>query len=184
MCANTHRRTRREERSAVRSDPQQFERGASATVHGDDVQRGGDGDLFEDGPYWLLYLPTVLGLVALAVDETGVLATLGPSVAGAVTVGLYWVYFVYAVVGTVFLYNDARALATTGSAWTPNPWVYVVTGAVGIVAIRVLRWPFPDGSLTGALTYLLGVFVVGCVVAASVTGPMYLWRRRRRVGQA
>jgi len=132
-----------------------------------------------DGPTWLLYVPMVLGLLTLFVDTLGVLASFPSSIAWALSVGLYWTFFLFAAAGTVYLYNDALTLAAADRAWQPNPWTYILAGGTGVAAIQLLLVGLPSGTWQTTVASLAGLFVVGCVVASAIAGPVYLVARRR-----
>ncbi|MFD1589450.1 hypothetical protein ACFR9U_20940 [Halorientalis brevis] len=135
--------------------------------------------VFGHGPTWLLYVPTVLGLLTLAVDELGVLAPFPDPISWAISVGLYWTFFLVGVAGTVFLYNDARALTATDRSWQPNPWPFIIAGGSVVAALQTLLVGLPSGSWQTVVASLGGLFVVGCTVASSIAGPLYLVARHR-----
>lgn len=135
---------------------------------------GGSGYL-GDGPAWLLYVPTLLGICALLVDELGLLDGLG-AIGGALVVGLYWIYVLYAVAGTVSLYNDALDLPVDG--WPANPWLYIGSGGAVFTLLATVLWELP-ATWRAVVPSLVGAFIVGCVIASSITGPVYLLVRRR-----
>ncbi|MFB6179902.1 MAG: hypothetical protein ABEI77_09295 [Halorientalis sp.] len=89
-----------------------------------------------DGPMWVLYLPTILGVLALVVDKGGVFSQVAPSISWALTVGLYWCFFLFGVVGTLSLYADAATLRATDRSWQPNPWAYIEPAASSSVPSR------------------------------------------------
>jgi len=137
--------------------------------------------LFGAGPQWLLYAPTLLGLLALGLDELPILAPLSASISWAVLVGIYWAFFLVAVVGTLVLYNDALDRGD-GADWTANPWGYILGGGLGVAAIHTAVTGVPGGSMASTLTTLAGVVIVGCAVSSAVAGPIYLLVRRRTAG--
>ncbi|WP_336003390.1 hypothetical protein [Halorientalis halophila] len=130
-----------------------------------------DETLFPADAAWPLVVPSVAGLVALAADWLDPLAGFGTA-GWVLTVGLYWLYTLVGVLGTLALYERASAAPDEGLA--SNPWPYIVGGGLGFTAIQVLlrdlpaTWQAVAGSLAGA-------FLFGCVVAASITGPLYLF---------
>ena len=141
----------------------------------------GTSPLFGDGPTWLLFAPTVLGLLALAVDKLNLLSPFTSSISWAVVVGLYWSFFLVSVFGTLYLYNDAATLTETDRKWQPNPWLYIILGGIAVAGIQTLLVGLPDGSWVSTIPAFAGLFVVGCVVASAVTGPIYLLLRRQHL---
>ncbi|WP_136718497.1 hypothetical protein [Halorientalis salina] len=141
----------------------------------------GPSSLFGDGPLWLLYAPTVLGVLALVVDKLSVFQGFGTSISWAIVVGLYWSFFLFAVFGTILLYNDAKGHQAAERDWQPNPWQYVLSGGVAVSAIQTAFVGLPSGTLSGTLAYVVGLLVVGCVVSSGITGPIYLFIRTRRL---
>lgn len=141
---------------------------------------GTPSSLLGDGPMWLLYVPTVLGLLTLFVDTLDLLAPVPSTISWALRVGLYWTFFLFAVAGTVYLYNDARALAATDRPWQPNPWAYILGGGVVVEAIQLFLIGLPSGTWQSTVASLAGLFVVGCAVSSAAVGPVYLLVRSRR----
>lgn len=138
---------------------------------------------FGDGPAWLLYVPTLLGSLALVVDELQLLNGVFPEIGWALVVGLYMVFYLFAGVGTLFLYNDAEQLAASNRAWQPNPWVFIGTGAIGFTAIQAALLDLPS-DLATLLPSMAGVLLVGCIAGTAITGPVYLALRQRNLDEA
>ncbi|MXR21925.1 hypothetical protein [Halobacterium bonnevillei] len=92
-------------------------------------------------------------------------------------------YFLAGLAGTLWLVEDAASLADSDADWQPNPWLYVVSGALVleiVVALPVLR-----GEITtGIVPYLAGGLVLAGVLSSVVTGPIYFVRRRRNLNAA
>ncbi|MEA5388401.1 hypothetical protein VB779_16070 [Haloarculaceae archaeon H-GB11] len=147
----------------------------SSAVGSDDVRvRTGDQQSHEIASpnQWLFWiLPTALGVLTVA------LSSLGPTIPSVVVGVCYALTLLTGVAGTVVLYDDARALGEADGDWSPNPWAYVVGGAVGVsVAFAVLS------GTSGSLAAVFGTYVLGLAVASVVVGPVYFVRRLRHVG--
>jgi hypothetical protein len=149
--------------------------------------RGDDPGASRDGAAhaWLAVLPfvaTLLGVAVGAVFGFGVYATAG---AGGVTLLPFVVlvpYFLVGLAGTIWLFEDASRLAAADANWQPNPWPYVLGGAVvleAVVAAPVLL----DGVTESVVAALAGGFVVAAVLSSVVAGPVYLLARHRALGK-
>ena len=138
-------------------------------------QAGGGSGYLGAAPTWLLYVPTFLGICALLVDELDLLGGLG-AIGGVLVVGLYWIYVLHAIVGTITLYSDAQELPVDG--WLSNPWLYIVGGGAGFTLLSTVLWELPS-TWQAIAASLAGAFIVGSVIASSITGPIYLFVRRR-----
>lgn len=132
-------------------------------------------------PWWFLFAPTLLGTVLLigtSLDLFGRVApTYGPTLSAAA--GLLFV--VSAGTGTYFLVADARALQVEGSAWQPTALPYVAGGGVVSTAI-LLASAAPLPATADSLVVVAGASIVGMATASAVSGPLYLYRRYRRIG--
>ncbi|MFC7045879.1 hypothetical protein ACFQH6_11090 [Halobacteriaceae archaeon GCM10025711] len=119
-----------------------------------------------------------------------VAATVGPAVldtgragsAGLVAYGLLVPFFLVCLLGTLLLYEDSRRVRSANLGWRPNPWAYLLGGAVGLVGL----WAGP--SLVGQsmgdsfVQLLVGAFVVALVMSSLLAGPVYLLQRSRHLG--
>lgn len=132
-------------------------------------------------PWWTLYLPTVLGAVLVADATLGLFDLLGSGRAGAVETTLAVVFVLAAWAGTYVVVRDADELRAADADWQPAAWPYVAGG--GAVTTAYVLWTaeaLPAGL--DLLPVVLGAAVIGVATAAAVTGPLYLHRRRQRVG--
>lgn len=149
--------------------------------------RGDDPHAADDGAAsaWLAVLPfvaTLLGVTVGAVFGFGVFATAD---AGGVTLLPYVVlvpYFFAGLAGTLWLFEDAGRLAAADADWQPNPWPYVLGGAVVLEA--VIAAPVLAGGVTGSVVpALAGGFVVAALLSSVVAGPVYLLARHCALGE-
>lgn len=175
---------------ASTSDRERAVTGATDTTDRDQTRdvggRGDDTRTSREGAdhVWLAVVPfvaTLLGVVVGAVFGFGVYATAG---AGGVTLLPYVVlvpYFFAGLAGTLWLFEDAARLAAAGADWQPNPWPYVLGGALvleAVVAAPVLA----DGVTGPVVPALAGGFVVAALLSSVVAGPVYLLARHRALG--
>lgn len=162
--------------------------GGSRASDASDAERHGSGSDASDEPSddyaWLAVVPfvaTLLGLLVGAVFGFGVFDTGTPGDPNLAPYALLVPYFFAGLAGTLWLFRDAAELAAANAAWQPNPWAYVLGGALVLellVALPVLR-----GAVTaGIVPYLFGGFVLAAVLSSVVAGPVYLLQRRRYLG--
>lgn len=124
---------------------------------------------------WLLVAPAVVAAVAVA----AALAGAGGRASGPlrhVTVG---VLFAVSLAGTLLLYDDANRVRRSVGEWRPNPWTYLVGGGLVLLLSRLAS--VAGGRIENAPAFLAGSLVVAVVVSSVAAGPVYLYRRRRRV---
>lgn len=136
---------------------------------------------------WLLLSPLAtggvyLGLVLVAGSE--VLHTGRPWPHGVIAGALLTAFFGVCLAGTLRLYDDAVALRRVEADWQPNPWHYVLGGALVLTGYRALRITVLGGTATRPALYLAGSFVVATVLSSLVAGPLYLFLRRRRLPES
>lgn len=195
---HTVRRRRRPKLTAARTDTpaSDGERAvAAASGHAPssrdrtrDVDERGDGpgaSADHSQPYaWLLVLPSAATLVGVAVGLVFGFGVFDPGPPGDVSVLPYLVlvpYFLAGLAGTLWLVEDAASLADANAAWQPNPWLYVLGGALALQT--VVATPVVRGDVaTGVVPYLAGGFVLAALLSSVVVGPVYLWSRRRAFG--
>lgn len=165
-------------------------RGRSASGDEGHARGGGRHDDADERPgseyAWLALVPflaTLVGLVVGAVFGFDVFDTGSPGDVDLLPYVVLVPYFLAGLAGTLWVFRDAGRLADANADWQPNPWLFVLGGAVVLelyVALPVLR-----GELTsGVVPYLAGGFVVAAVLSSVVAGPVYLLLRRRYVGTA
>lgn len=132
-------------------------------------------------PWWTLYVPTMLGAALVAGSNLGLFDLLGPGDGAAVETTLGVLFVLIAWAGTYVVVRDADELRAADADWRPTAWPYVLGGAG--VTTAYLLWT-AEGLPAGPdlLPVALGAAVLGVATAAAVTGPLYLHRRRRRVG--
>jgi len=183
-------------RSAAAADPSTSDPETAVTAAtGTDCDRasdlGGPGD--DPGATrtgaahaWLAVVPfvaTLLGVLVGAVFGFGVFAT-ATADGGAVLLPYVVLvpYFLAGLAGTLWLFADAGRLAAAAAAWQPNPWPYVLGGAV--VLETVVAAPALVGGVTGPVVpALAGGFVVAALLSSVVAGPVYLLARHRALGE-
>jgi hypothetical protein len=162
-------------------------RASDESGHSDDVTEPGDDSSgrpgLSDRFAWLLVVPLAATLVGVAVGLVsgfGVFDTGTPGDPNLLPYVALVPYFLVGLAGTLWLVEDAASLADADADWQPNPWLYVVSGALVlelVVALPVLR-----GEITtGILPYLAGGLVLAGVLSSVVTGPIYFLRRRRNL---
>lgn len=133
---------------------------------------------------WLLVVPfaaTLLGVAAGLVFGFGVYDTGTPGDVSLLPYVVLVPYFLAGLAGTLWLVEDATRLAAADADWQPNPWLYVLAGALvleGVVAAPVVR----GEVTTGVVPYLAGGFVLAALLSSVVVGPVYLLLRRRNLG--
>lgn len=151
---------------------------ADVEVTGVDAEHARNG---YDTPWWLLVVPTVLTALAVAVGLTGAFDRLPLAYENAATLGVYGLAYLFALAGTIFLYNDAAHLQTANAGWQPNPWHYVAAGAAVLTALFVVLVGVPAGP-ERAGRVLAGVLLASGAASSAVVGPVYLFLRRRAIG--
>lgn len=146
------------------------------------------GLVVSDGPptldaWWLLAAPlaAALALVPVALLAPGALQT-GTTPAGLLAFALLVPFFLLCVAGTVLLYRDATALGAVGAEWTPNPWRYLVPGALALTFARSYPVVQASGSGDELGGFVAGTFVVALVASSLLAGPVYLYDRHRHLG--
>lgn len=134
---------------------------------------------------WAALLPAIVtvGGILLA-------ATVGPSVWSpersvlgelAVRAG-HVAWFGTSLVGTVWTWNDATAIADRRIAWSPNLLEYTIGGALTLALGGIwfyLAQGYPPGELG---VVFVGLVLVGLPTASVFAGPVYLLNRYRNVG--
>lgn len=126
-------------------------------------------------PVWFVGVPALLAL--------GRGALLLAGVAGGITVAYDALLIGVAALATDRLFGEASHLHDSDVDWAPNPWWYVLGGAMGVTALVVGTFDDPSVVLARP-TALVGVFVVGLVCASAVAGPAFLLQRRRHRAKA
>lgn len=176
--ASTSDRERAVTSTATRTDRDQA---PEVGGRGDDPHAPSDGAAHA----WLAVLPfvaTLLGLAAGAVFGFGVYATADGGSAALLPYVVLVPYFLAGLAGTLWLFEDARRLAAAAAAWQPNPWPYVLGGALVLEA--VVAAPALSGGVTGSVVpALAGGFVVAALLSSVVAGPVYLLARHRALGE-
>lgn len=150
-----------------------------------DVEERGDGpgaSADHSRPYaWLLVVPCAATLVGVAVGLVFGFGVFDPGPPGDVSVLPYLVlvpYFLAGLAGTLWLVADARRRSDANADWQPNPWLYVLSGA--LVLETVVAVPVARGEVTtGVVPYLAGGFVLAALLSSVVVGPVYRFLRRR-----
>lgn len=95
------------------------------------------------------------------------------------TYGILLPYYAIALAGTIWIYHDSRQIKERTRRWEPNPWTYIVGGALGLEGYFVTT-ALAAGPLTAELgAALVGRFIVNLTIASVVAGPVYLINRRR-----
>lgn len=158
--------------TAAADADREFERGPNA--------RGESRDEFA----WLAVAPfalTVVGLLAGLAFGFGVFDTGTPGNADLSPYALLVPYFLVGLAGTLWVYRDAEHRAAAAAGWQPNPWVYVLGGAV-VLELYFLA-PVLRGEIEPPVVpYLAGGLVLATLLSAVVAGPVYLLARRRALG--
>lgn len=137
--------------------------------------------------WWLLVAPLAMGGVYLGlVGAFGsrVLHTGRPWPHGAIAVLLLSSFLLVCLAGTLRLYDDAVALRGSGATWQPNPWHYVVGGAVVLTTARLFQLTVRDAAISRTVPSTVGSFVVALILSSLVAGPVYLVVRRYRLGDS
>lgn len=124
-------------------------------------------------PVWFVGVPALLAL------GRGVLVLVG--VSGALTVGYDALLIGVAALATDRLFAEAKRWHESATEWTPNPWWYVVGGAIGVTGI-VLGGVAEPAVILARPTAVVGIFIVGLVCASTVAGPAFLVQLRRHRG--
>jgi len=148
---------------------------------GDDPRASGDGAAHA----WLAVLPfaaTLLGVAAGAVFGFGVYATADAGGLSLLPYAVLVPYFLAGVAGTLWLFEDASRLAAADADWQPDPWPYVLGGALALEAV-VAAPVLVDGVTGSVVPALAGGFVVAALLSSVVAGPVYLLARRRALGE-
>lgn len=159
------------------------EDGASTAAGGRGVERSVERrrSPLRSDPWWFLYVPTLAGAAFVAATRLGLLERFFPRLGPSIAAGLGAVFLLTAWTGTVLVLTDAARLRETDADWQPPAWGYVAGG--GVVTTGYLlasAGPLPSGG--SLLPVVVGAALVGGASAAAVSGPLYLHRRRRRVG--
>lgn len=129
---------------------------------------------------WLLWLPTLLALVLKGIAASGGAVGSESTAVWLVWVGSHWLTFGLALLGTIALYDDATWLAAVGADWRPNPWWYILGGALS--AVPVLLAPLAiGGDIVTALPVVFGAALVALPLSSIVAGPLYLAVRTVRL---
>lgn len=95
--------------------------------------------------------------------------------------GLLGTLLLVAAWSTARLYDDARWIAAGSTEWAPNPWLYIVGGAVAILCLRAYQLLVLGYVVEQPGIYLAGNFVVALALSSIVGGPAYALRRRRHL---
>ncbi|WP_440989116.1 hypothetical protein [Haloarchaeobius baliensis] len=132
---------------------------------------------------WLLLAPAALALsylpLVLAFGQELLYSTRGgePHLLGfALMAALVGV----AATATGHLFDDAKHVAET-TDWSPNPTHYTVAGTAVVTVALVGRVLFLDGTIARPAEFVGGVVIVSVLLSSVVAGPIYVFRRRRRL---
>lgn len=132
---------------------------------------------------WLLLAPAAIALtylpLVLVFGQELLYSTRGgePHLLGF---GLMAALVGVAATATGHLYDDAKHVAET-SDWSPNPMHYTATGTVIVTAALVGRVLLLDGTIARPAEFVGGVVIVSVLLSSVVVGPVYVFRRRRRL---
>lgn len=133
----------------------------------------------------LLIAPLAVG-VALAglgsISGTELLDTGRPGLGGARAFALLGTFLLVAAAGTAELYADARRIETSDVDWAPDPWRYIVTGAIVLLSYRAFQLLAGAQTVDQPMLYLLGNFTVALALSSVVVGPLFLLQRWRYLG--
>lgn len=130
---------------------------------------------------WLAVAPfvlTVVGLVAGLLFGFGIFDTGTTGDATLLPYAILVPYFLVGLAGTLWIYRDAERVADSNADWRPNPWLYVLGGACTL-ELYYLAPVVRGGVEPPVVPYLAGGFVLAVLLSAVVTGPVYLFVRRR-----
>lgn len=141
----------------------------------------GDDPSLLTSPWWFLYVPTLLGSALLLATAADVFARLPPSYGPQIAAAAGVAFVLTAGTGTYFMIEDARAGFGERSAWQPTALPYVAAGATVSTAV-LLAAAGAASSETVTVPMLAGAVIVGTATSSAVSGPVYLYRRYRRVG--
>lgn len=83
---------------------------------------------------------------------------------------------------TARLHDDASWRAASRESWHPQPWAYVLGGAVTVTLLLALYVGLTDRVVDRPVLVLGGALVASLPLSAVVAGPLYVWNRRRRQG--
>lgn len=133
------------------------------------------------GSYWLLVAPTIAGLVSVLLVVSGVATVDSPG--GISHLPAVCFLFTLLIAGTtdLWIYNDARHLASMGAEWQPDPWRYFLAGGLLLTGGGVL-WNGVATMVQTRLLALVGLSIASFAMAPVVIGPVYLYNRYRRIG--
>lgn len=123
-------------------------------------------------PIWFVGVPMCLAL------GRGLLTLV--SVPGPINVGYDALLIAVAALATERLFSEAQRQSESRTDWTPNPWWYLVGGAIGVTAL-VLAGVADPATILERPTAVVGIFIVGLVCASTIAGPVFLlqlWRHR------
>lgn len=132
---------------------------------------------------WLLLAPAALALsylpLVLLFGQELLYSTRGgePNLLGF---GLMAALVGVATIATGHLYDDAKHVDET-TDWSPNPIHYTAAGTVVVTAALVARALLFDGSMARPVEFVGGVVIVSVLLSSVVAGPIYVFRRRRRL---
>jgi hypothetical protein len=118
-----------------------------------------------------------VGLVAgfdIYSPRSGLVGSLGRA---AVVLG----YVVAGLLGTLWILDDANYHRERAVEWAPNPWAYLAGGALTVGA--AICWWLRDGLAleTSAAPAIAGIALVATCLASVAAGPIYLFRRHRKL---
>lgn len=125
-------------------------------------------------PIWFVAVPALLAL------GRGALVLGGDF--GGITVAYDALLIGVAALATDRLFTEVDRWRKSDADWTPNPWWYVVGGAMGVTAL-VLAVVGNPAVIRSRPTAVVGIFIVGLVCASTVSGPVFLLQRRRHRGK-
>lgn len=123
-------------------------------------------------------LASLGGLAGLAVGWD-VFAPGGTASGRALAYALWVPFYLVGLRGTLWLYDDASAVARSHVNWRPNPWSYLGGGGAALAAALLLAAGVPATPLDEFLAVAFGALVVATPIGSVAAAPLYLLRRRR-----
>ncbi|MFP9193242.1 hypothetical protein ACLI4Q_16535 [Natrialbaceae archaeon A-CW1-1] len=130
----------------------------------------------------VLLAPFVLGAAYVGIAillGPGVFDTGASGIAGVVAYVLLGTLLFLSAWSTARLGSDARWRTYNDSAWNPNPFTYILGGALVLFVGWCLQL-YVEGQLaTYSLAALFGGFIIAIVLSSTVAGPVYVVRSHR-----
>ncbi|MFP8957352.1 hypothetical protein ACLI4Y_11525 [Natrialbaceae archaeon A-CW3] len=130
----------------------------------------------------LLLAPFVLGVayfVIAIVLGPGVFDTGAGGTAGLVAYVLLGTLLFLSAWSTTRLGSDARWRTDSDSAWNPNPFTYILGGALVLFVGWCLQLYVGGELATYSLAALCGGFIIAVVLSSTVAGPVYVVHSHR-----